>query len=156
MDTRLVVLKRFLDALGVPSDIDSLVDRKRVQKAVYLGQALGEVNLGYRFGWYVHGPYSPPLAKDYYNLAAALEVGEEPTDRQLRPSLSGRLANIKPRLEVPGGVTLEQAQWMELLASWHYLRKVSDYDEGKARATILKQKPQLAPYLDQAKLALSL
>ena len=47
---------------------DTLDDRKRFQKTVYLIQAFG-IDLGYDFNWYVHGPYSPELAKVGYKLA---------------------------------------------------------------------------------------
>lgn len=60
MDSNLIALKLFLDDLGVSADIETIDDRKRVQKAVYLGQAAG-ADLGYRFGWYLLGPYSPSL-----------------------------------------------------------------------------------------------
>ncbi len=50
MEARQIVLKLFLSTLGVPADIDTVNDRKRVQKAVYIGQLTG-VDLGYRFGW---------------------------------------------------------------------------------------------------------
>ena len=57
MDAKLITLRLFLDALGQSVDIETVDDRKRVQKAVYLGQLSG-VDLGYRFSWYVMGPYS--------------------------------------------------------------------------------------------------
>lgn len=46
---------------------ETLEDRKRFQKTVYLIQAFG-IDLGYEFNWYVHGPYSPRLAKVGYKL----------------------------------------------------------------------------------------
>jgi len=42
--------------------------RLRVQKAVYLLQALG-FPTGYEFSMYIRGPYSPELANDYMELA---------------------------------------------------------------------------------------
>ena len=75
MENKLIALKVLLDQLGVPDSIETIDDRKRVQKAVYLGQLSG-VDLGYRFGWYVFGPYSPALTKDYYSLAEAIASGD--------------------------------------------------------------------------------
>ena len=76
MEQKLIALKMFLDALGVPETIDTIDDRKRVQKAVYLGQLSG-IDLGYRFGWYLKGPYSPALTRDYFGLAEAIGLGDD-------------------------------------------------------------------------------
>src|SRR5205809_136660 len=113
MDTRLIVLKLFLEELGVSPGIDTLDDRKRVQKAVYLGQRAG-VDLGYRFGWYLLGPYSPALTRDYYSLAEGLASGDRSSqDKQLNPGVRARLHRILPLLEPPPDVSLTQEDWLE-------------------------------------------
>ncbi len=48
MDNKEVALKLILDGVNIDCSIDTLDDRKRVQKAVYLAQLSG-VDLGYRF-----------------------------------------------------------------------------------------------------------
>ena len=63
MEEKLVVLKLFLDELGIPDSIDTVDERKRIQKAAYLGQLSG-VDLGYRYGWYKMGPYR--IGPSYY------------------------------------------------------------------------------------------
>ena len=60
MDTSLIVLQLVLSELGVEPTIENLDDRIRLQKAMYLSQEAG-VRLGYRFSWYVRGPYSQAL-----------------------------------------------------------------------------------------------
>ena len=42
-------------------------DRLVLQKTVYLLQAFG-IYLGYRFTWYLHGPYSTQLTRDAFSL----------------------------------------------------------------------------------------
>src|SRR3712207_9330456 len=59
--------------------------RKRVQKAVYIGQLTG-VDLGYRFSWYVKGPYSTALTRDYYDLAEDVNSGEDRKSTRLNSS----------------------------------------------------------------------
>src|SRR5262245_31088985 len=86
MEAKLEVLRLFLNALDVPSAIDTVNERKRVQKAVYLGQ-LSEIDLGYRFGWYIMGPYSTSLTQDYYQLSEALATSEPPSDKKFRPEI---------------------------------------------------------------------
>jgi len=155
MQPKLAVLNSVLDALGVEPKIDTVADRKRLQKAVYLGQAIGGVDLGYRFGWYIKGPYSPGLATDYYDLAEALAVGEERNGYGLRSEEQIRALNAASRLfAVPEGVDLSDADWLELIGSIDYLRRVSGKGEPDVDRVIQEQKSGLAQYLDQGKQAL--
>lgn len=155
MQPKLAVLNSVLDALGIDPKIDTAADRKRLQKAVYLGQALTGVDLGYRYGWYKKGPYSPSLANDYYDLAEALAAGEEPNGYGLRSEEQVRALNDASHLfGVPQGVNLSDADWLELVGSIHYLRRVSHKDEPNVDRVIQQQKPELAQYLAQGKLAL--
>lgn len=126
MENRLIALKLVLDELGVPADISTLDDRKRVQKAIYLGQRSG-IELGYRFGWYLLGPYSKDLTRDYFALAAAMDGGAEADvkDLILRDDAKKSLARVQPLMKVPEGVKLDQEDWLELLASLHFLQTIS-------------------------------
>jgi hypothetical protein len=147
MSAKLAALKLFLDELGIDSSIDTIDDRKRVQKAVYLGQ-IARVDLGYRFGWYIRGPYSPGLTKDYFALADAVNTGELDTQgRTLKPELRERLRTIRPLLNPPREVSLPPEDWLELLASLHFLRSVSKFDRDKAAARIRQEKPHLQEFL---------
>ena len=151
MDTKLVVLKLFLEELGIPTSIQTLDDRVRVQKAVYLGQLSG-ADLGYRFSWYLKGPYSPPLTKDYYGLAEGVEVGERDFEgKELKQPIRKKLQKIKPVLDVPQGLHLTPEDWLELISSYHYLRFVSKYDEKKTRDVIQKEKSRLFPFIENAR-----
>lgn len=150
MDAKLVVLKLFLDSLNIPSEIDSLDDRKRVQKAVYLGQLSG-VDLGYRFGWYLKGPYSPSLTEDYYALAEAIESDDsEYEGKTFRTQVTEKLNTIKPLMDVPSTVNLEKEDWLELVSSVHYLRRVQKREESKANEILKKEKKHLFPFKDEA------
>ncbi len=154
MEARLIALKLLLDELGVPDSIDTIDDRKRVQKAIYLGQLSG-VDLGYRFGWYLKGPYSPALSKDYYALADDLQAGDnEHSGKSLTVAVTSRLEKIRPLLKVPESVPLTQEDWLELVSSVHYLRKISKYNETKAHEVLVSEKPTLVPYIEAAKAAL--
>jgi len=151
MEAKLIALKLILDELEIPDTIDTIDDRKRVQKAVYLGQLAG-VQLGYRFGWYKKGPYSPDLTKDYYALEEAIGIGESDYKHvKLQNAVKSQLERVKPLLIVPSGVALEQEDWLELVASVHYLAKISKRDEQRTKAVLEDEKPQLVPYLDAAR-----
>src|ERR1700733_999474 len=108
MEERCVALKLLLDELAVPSQIDTVADRKRVQKAVYLVQQTG-LDLGYQYSWYLMGPYSAALTRDYYDLAASLNEGDEDFPPvELRGAVLERLQRVKPLMEVPEYCSLDQ------------------------------------------------
>ncbi len=151
MEPSQIVLKLVLDNLGVSDSIAEVDDRKRIQKAVYLAQAAG-VNLSYVFGWYVMGPYSPALTRDYYSLASALEARDKGYEgKALRPDLQGKLQSLQPLIKPPPGTGLSQEKWLELLASIHFLRTVSKFDEDDSKEVIAKEKESLAPFYDVGK-----
>ncbi len=151
MDNKLIVLKLFVLGLGVEGGINNFDARRDFQKAVLLGQSLSGVDLGYRFNWYLHGPYSPSLARDYYQLAEAVEFGDtEYEGHTLVDAVRERLDGIRNLFIVPDELELEQSDWLELLASWHYLRSVNKYDQDNARATMERTKPRLAPHVAAA------
>lgn len=150
MEARLTALKLFLEELGVPSDIKTIADRKRVQKAVYLGQLTG-VDLGYRFSWYLMGPYSTSLTQDYYELAEAIDLGDKDFEnKKLKSSVKEKLSKIIPIFQKPANVTLDDQDWLELVASLRYLRSVSQYDNEKAKEIIKDNKPHLKDFIPDA------
>lgn len=153
MDGALTTLRLLLDELGVAADIRTLDDRKRIQKAVYLGQLSG-VDLGYRFGWYRMGPYSPQLTRDYFELASAM-ADEPVADAQLRATYRDRLHRLRPLLDPPADVALDREHWLELTASYHHLRAVRGLDHDSAREVLEHEKPALAPFTDRARAELT-
>ena len=151
MDGRLVVLQLVLKELGISSDIRQLKNRKEIQKSIYLGQISG-VDLGYRFGWYLLGPYSTSLTRDYYQLSEDISSKSETSSKRvLKNVVKTRLAKVKPLFKVPKDVDLEPEEWLELLASFHYLRKVQKLSVEDTDAKLSDQKPKLVPFLEKAK-----
>ena len=149
MEPRLAVLKAILDRFEVPARIRTIRDRKLVQKTLYLAQLPG-VDLGYRFGWYLLGPYSPALTKDYYALEESIETDDIPAF-SLSDSVAARLDKVKPLLDVPTGVPLAREDWLELVASVHFLRRISRRtQQDEAREVLAKEKTSLVRYVDTA------
>lgn len=150
MEPRLAALKLFLAELGISETIHTVDDRKRVQKAVYLGQLTG-VDLSYRFGWYRMGPYSPALTRDYYSLAEADEPGNGQLARKgFSESVRRRLQSIQPILQPPPEIPLPQEDWLELISSLHFLRKISGFDRSQSLDVLHREKPRLAAFADVA------
>jgi uncharacterized protein YwgA len=147
MEPRLIALQLFLKQLGVSSEIESLEDRVRVQKAVYLGQLSG-VDFGYRFSWYLRGPYSTKLTTDYFELEEAIRLREEDSKKmELKTSIKKKLDAIAPLMKKPNTVTLEIEGWLELVASYHFLRKVRGYSNREATAKLEEEKPSLVEFV---------
>jgi uncharacterized protein YwgA len=152
MKARLIALKLFLEVLSISSDINTVDERKKIQKSIYLGQIAG-VDLGYRFGWYLKGPYSPELTKDYYDLDEALIEGDiEYKKKDLNSQLKEKLQAIQPIISPPDDLPLSQEDWLELLASVHY--QFSKYDSDIAKTNIKREKENLVPYILRAEEAL--
>lgn len=155
MDSRALALKLVLQNLGVEHNIDTVTDRLTLQKAIYLAQA-AQVDLGYSYGWYLRGPYSPRLTQDYYNLASLSD--EDLLDglsaHELKESVKKNLKRVKTLVASTTRGEVSLARWLELLASLHYLLQVSNLTEAATRHRIEQTKPHLAPYIDQGVAAL--
>src|SRR5689334_17804093 len=109
MSDRVRALHLILRELGIDDSIDTVDQRLTIQKAIYLVQT--KIGLGYSYGWYLKGPYSPRLTRDYYDLAAVEDRG----------TLAGALKEsvIKPLKEIRDLIAAKPAQaplshWVEL------------------------------------------
>jgi uncharacterized protein YwgA len=153
MDSNLTVLKLFLEELGINPEIRNIDDRKKLQKAVYLGQQSG-VDLGYRYGWYLMGPYSPALTQDYFALNTEIQSEDDTIDKKLKPSVREKLANIKEMVDKYKAIDLNISDWLELLASYHFLSKVRNYNHEQTEEKLRNEKPKLAEYSNHAEKAL--
>ncbi len=88
MRTSLTLLSAVLKKLSIPTKVDSIDDRKTIQKAIFLAREAG-VDLGYQYNWYLMGKYSPGLAQDYFNLDHSVEV------KVLHPKIENRLDALR-------------------------------------------------------------
>jgi hypothetical protein len=118
MTRRQIAISLALRELGIELRGESFTDRLIVQKAVYLIQAFG-LDLGYFYGWYLHGPYCSDVTTDLFGaLADPGAMDDLKADWTLDNGTKRRLATLKAlihRQERP------LARWLELLASVHFL-----------------------------------
>jgi hypothetical protein len=148
MDTKQLVLKLALEAAGQSLDVDSLDDRMRLQKAVYLLQAAG-TNLGYHYSWYLKGPYSTALTQDYFAIAEATQAGNDGDDRTLKAELVAKVQSAAKVLSKPSTAKgLSTPHWYELLASLHYIHSREHLSGAALKNTLSTRKPHLAPFVD--------
>lgn len=144
MDQRQHALILCLKEVGVAPKIESMEDRIKIQKAIYLIQEAG-VQLGYHYSWYIRGPYCTSLADDYYKISEDVNGNDgSESDRKLAGWASDALDAKKGVFDAHQEAGLEPAYWLELIASLHFLLHRSGYDEERAAEEIDKRKPHLA------------
>ena len=98
-------------------DMSSFGGRLTLQKSVYLLQAF-DVYLGYRFSWYIRGPYSTRLASAGFALQGVYEdlpIGTF-SSKQVQSKFRRFLDFMKDKSRDPNR--------LEILASIHFLKKV--------------------------------
>ena len=127
----LIALKMLLDKIGIPIQLNSFLDRLKLQKAVYLIQLTG-IDLGYRFSWYIRGPYSSELTKDLFNISSNLSTLNNIIKKySFSDDIKPLIRKSKKLLEKPSNINLSDAEWYELLASLHYLKHIAFIPNAK-------------------------
>ncbi|MFI5461119.1 MAG: hypothetical protein ACHRXM_37405 [Isosphaerales bacterium] len=148
MESSQIVLKLVLDEIGLQPQVSTFPERLSIQKTIYLTQLTG-LDLGYRFSWYIHGPYCRELTSDAFQLVEALESNESvPGDRPLNP-LAREFAGKARTIWENQPSHIASSEWLELLASLHYLKHIV-YWPGAQRprefdvvfAALVKSKPR--------------
>ncbi|GGI98437.1 hypothetical protein [Paenibacillus hunanensis] len=103
---------------GSPPSIKTLEDRVEAQKSIYLASILG-VNCGdFVYTWYKKGPYSPALTELLYDNKDSLDKNYN--SYSLREDIKEILEPLKIVVE-KNYIKKSMTDWMELLASIHYL-----------------------------------
>ena len=134
MNPARVELKLILDEAGMSGfDLDTFSQRFNIQKRIFLIQVLG-CDLGYRYGWYIRGPYCRELTADAFTLKDELVAGQnDHEDFELTEETKRRIERAKQLWSLPGGLAIDQDDWLELLASIHYLRHIVYWPKGTSR-----------------------
>ena len=131
---RLVWLWLTLEALDESLKLDTIDDRIKLQKLVYLAQAATGA-LAYHFNPYIRGPYSPTLTRDLYGL---LEPGRENEAKERADAYKLSSSTIQ-ELETAKLVSntkcgINYVRWLELIASLHYMHVHEDRGGGFDKA----------------------
>ena len=119
-ETKTLVLGGLLRRIGnfEPNLFLTSFDARLVfQKTIYLLQAFG-LFLGFKFSWYISGPYSPTVAHYGYQLAKMNK--ELPLVRFTRVKSERRFKKFLDFL----GSRKNDREWLEIIASIHLLRKL--------------------------------
>ena len=159
MNSARIELKLIIDQLEMLVQLDTFSQRFNLQKKVYLAQICG-VDSGYRFGWYLRGPYSQGLTADAFALRDEISDGDREYEEYCLPDEAAeQLGRAKQLFQVPEKCDISSDQWLELLASLHYLRHVIYRPRDQSRDfantfnLLAKSKPQFAHRKRQATIA---
>ena len=125
-----ILLKLVLDKIGFGNiEIDNFNARKILQKKTYLLQLTG-VDLGYRYNWYLQGPYCPALANDTFTLREEIKYDSEFNNYELNSKTKSKFDTLDKIVSLPDTPKTSEPEWLELLASLHYLKHIA-YWPGK-------------------------
>lgn len=142
MDRQQILLAKSLEAADVPLNVKSFHDRLILQKSVYLLQAAG-IHLGFRFRWYLRGPYSPDMTAGAFGIVNEGERGiQELKGWQLDAESVQRARKLKSLLQRrEGESTRDQSRRLELLASALFLFKTEQarHSDPEGTSEILKK-----------------
>ena len=115
VNPRVLVLTSILNRLG-SYNIKTFESRLVLQKTVYFLQKFG-LDFGYKFTWYVYGPYSTDLTKESYEIE---ELDKVPSINFIDPKFEAALNKMKEFV----GDKKTNANWLELLASISFLKSL--------------------------------
>jgi len=131
MDQGRILLKLLLDEVDLGDlKLDSFRDRLCIQKKIYWVQITG-LDLGYRYNWYLRGPYCPSLTENVFLLKEEIENDEHDYEEYcLAETAKQLIVKVKELWARPENVSANEPEWVELLASMHYLKTIA-YWPGK-------------------------
>ncbi len=125
----------YLNLLGVKIDSDRFDSRIKAQKLTYIIQKIIGKQLYGDFNFYIRGPYSRELARDYFGNKEDFVNGK--SDYKPTKEEYGEIERVKPLLE-----TLNQTD-LEIVASLLFLERDRGFDENKAEIELNSRKPHL-------------
>ena len=129
---------RVLNELGIKPVMTSFSTRLRVQKILYLLQELG-LQTGWKFSWYIRGPYSPDLAHELFEH-------REKATKDLRVEEEDEKKSIRQFREKFGDSPLN-AQQLEAAAAVIYVAKSTGLRSAALAMRVSKEKPYLPKQL---------
>ncbi len=117
-------------------DMSEFKGRLILQKTVYLLQSFG-VDLGYKFGWYLHGTYCTKLAGDGFELKKVMDdipkLEIKFTDVDVQSSYEKYMQFIDDKKFDP--------DLLEIASSIHYLSR-SNFEKDEVLGMVERKKKQ--------------
>jgi uncharacterized protein YwgA len=126
-------LGSLLKRLGNYDKMETFEGRLKLQKTIYLMQTF-DLYIGYNFSWYIRGPYSIQLAKDGFALRRVYDA--IPSGKFTDPEAEQRFESFLQFV----GESIDDPDWLETIASIHFLRKVYPNLQSSDILNIVKNK----------------
>jgi uncharacterized protein YwgA len=135
MVNRKIVLNMVLAKLG-GLKLDQFSDRLALQKRIYLLQVFG-LDLGYRYSWYVRGPYCSSLTDQAYSVRQDQQNVVEASKSLKLSSAAQKI--LQSYLEFEQKLSQRDiSRSLELAASIHFLKHIGFVPGGVTKANIKK------------------
>lgn len=131
-----------LSALGINPTMSSFEERKQVQKMVYLLDNAFEMNFGFHYNWYLHGPYSPQVTRIIFDVVE----GQQTVNSNPAILSSNDLNKIEKLKSFLKG-DINSIDELELLGSLHYLLTCNN--EKPRTKEIVKFMREKKPYFSE-------
>lgn len=122
--------------LEVDTDLTYFSNRKLLQKLTYLVEVFG-IDLGFRFGWYVHGPYDKNLTTVLY------DDNPQASGRKVDDVFHNEDEKIN-RLKEFLDRDITSSRTLELIVSLHYLNHLGK-KQGLSDKAIINKLIELKP-----------
>ena len=129
-------------ALELEINVQTFDTRLLIQKNGYFLQEFG-ADLGYAFGMYMYGPYSPALARDAYALQDFEYEREEIESVSVNTNANHRMRVFTEDVDQLVSGNKDKGYWLELLASLHFLckygyPKISNLEDAKSHSKLAR------------------
>ena len=131
-----------LRELGVEPSLETFNQRKVIQKLCYLLESFG-VDLGFRFGWYLHGPYSSNVAHVLYDNPEAFSAKADTNvlSEEEKIKIKAMRNFLGEDLGVPDA--------LELLVSLHFLLHAVQTSGSGGERDVIETLRKLKPSFSQ-------
>ncbi len=144
MDFRTQHLALVLKASGLDLEGVSTNHKIIVQKTIFLLQYFDAISLSYRYVWFLHGPFSIQLDKDFRSLVYASEIGLDSALVDSHSLSQHVIRKVKSTLKlISPPPSVQEKDWKELLASYFYFYRIEEGDSSAAISALKKNKPAL-------------
>ena len=141
MTGKIEKLSSMFRVAGYTANIDHFFDRLKIRKAAYIFQTFS-IDLGYKFGFYVKGVYSPALADDYYHNRNVFENQDQVDNLTAKEkAIAGQIKEI-----------LDKPNALEAVSSVLYFQQ--NKSASSVDAAIIKTK-EVKPYLTDSDFAIA-
>ncbi len=123
-------LLELCNSLEVELDVSTFPKRKRIQKLTYLLQVFG-MDLGFKFSWYIHGPYDSNLTRVLYN--------DDPkeSNRDVKDHFKDEEKKLKLLIKFLGR-DINSSRTLELIGSLHHLLVLAKKDNTSDEEVLQK------------------